>query len=266
MPDDSSNLSPDAEKRHFATTQWSVVLAAGDVGRRRTPEPHWRSFARTIGIRCMPTSVDRVNDVHEAQDLTQAFFSHLLEKRAIAKADRNRGRFRAFLLTALKNFLTNEWEKARAEKRGGGKTELSLDFDSGESRYQIEPSHALTAEKLFERRWVLTLLDQVLERSANRTESKPAKPQDFEQFKGAADRRGNGRRLRAGGGGPGDHAGGGQAGGVSDAQAVSAAFSPGSRPDRGRRSGSGRRNRPASGNPGQLAAKNLCYRNLATLY
>lgn len=101
--------------------------------------------------------------VEDAQDLTQGFFAHLLEHDALAKADPNRGRFRAFLLTALKNFIANERQKARAEKRGGGKAVLSLDFDAGESRCQIEPSHELTPEKLYERRWVLTLLDQVLD-------------------------------------------------------------------------------------------------------
>jgi RNA polymerase sigma factor (sigma-70 family) len=101
--------------------------------------------------------------VEDAQDLTQAFFVHLFEKDAIAKARPDRGRFRAFLLAALKNFLVNERQKAGAEKRGGGKAILSLDFDSGESRYQIEPVHELTPDKLFERRWVLTLLDQVLD-------------------------------------------------------------------------------------------------------
>ena len=106
----------------------------------------------------------RVPNAHDAQDLTQAFFSHLLEKRTIARADRTRGRFRAFLLTALKHFLRNEWERARAEKRGGGSPTLSLDFDSGESRYQIEPADDVTPETLYERRWVLTLLDLVLAR------------------------------------------------------------------------------------------------------
>ena len=122
--------------------------------------------------------------MREAQDLTQSFFAQFLEKHAIAKADQDRGRFRDFLLASLKNFLANERHKARAEKRGGTRAPFSLDFAAGESRYQIEPSHALTAEKLFERRWVLTLLDQVLERL--RLELTEAdKAEHFEQLKGA---------------------------------------------------------------------------------
>ncbi len=124
----------------------------------------------------------QIRDVHEAQDLTQAFFTHLLEKHAIARADRDRGRFRTFLLTALKNFLANEWQKAAAEKRGGGKSPLSFDFDSGESRYQIEPSHDLTPEKLFERRWVLTLLDRVLE-TLQAELAAAGKPDNFQHLK-----------------------------------------------------------------------------------
>lgn len=122
--------------------------------------------------------------VEDAQDLTQGFFAHLIEKDAIATANPERGRFRAFLLTALKNFLVNERHKARAEKRGGGKAALSLDFESGESRYSVEPSHELTPEKLFERRWVLTLLDQVLE--CLRTElAEAGKEPHFETLKAA---------------------------------------------------------------------------------
>lgn len=183
MSTDPSNIPPALEKRRFATTQWSVVLAAGDVGHHearialaRLCETYWYPLYAYVRR--------RVGNVHDAQDLTQAFFSHLLEKQAIARADRNRGRFRTFLVTALKNFLTNEWEKARAEKRGGGRAELSLDFDSGESRYQIEPSHEWTPQKLYERRWVLTLLDQVLE-SLRIELAEAGNAEHFDQFKGA---------------------------------------------------------------------------------
>jgi RNA polymerase sigma factor (sigma-70 family) len=183
MSADQSDIPPAVGKRHFATTQWSVVLAAGDMERHEARA----AIAQLCEIYWYPLYAyvrRRVDNVHESQDLTQAFFSHLLEKQAIARADRSRGRFRAFLVTALKNFLANEWKKAGAEKRGGGKAELSLDFDSGESRYQIEPSHELTPEKLYERRWVLTLLDQVLERL--RIELiEASKGEHFEHLKGA---------------------------------------------------------------------------------
>ncbi|MGI9457913.1 MAG: RNA polymerase sigma factor [Aeoliella sp.] len=155
------DLPADAGKRHFATTHWSVVLAAGDRNALAAQgalaalcEQYW--YPLYVYVR------RRVTNVEEAQDLTQAFFAHLIEKQVIARANRDRGRFRSFLLASLKNFLDNEWNKARAEKRGGGKPVLSLDFDSGESRYQIEPAHEMTPEKLYERRWVLTLIDQVL--------------------------------------------------------------------------------------------------------
>ena len=143
----------------FATTHWSLVVSAG------RPDDAQQALAELCQTYWYPLYAyvrRRVPNVHDAQDLTQAFFSHLLEKGTIARADRTRGRFRAFLLTALKHFLLNEWEKARAEKRGGGRPTLSLDFDSGESRYQIEPADEVTPETVYERRWVLTLLDLVL--------------------------------------------------------------------------------------------------------
>ena len=106
----------------------------------------------------------RVKDSSEAQDLTQEFFARLLEKDILASAAPDRGRFRSFLLTAMKNFLANDWRQARAQKRGGQRRELSLDFAAGDSRYSLEPGHDLTPERLYERKWVMTLLDRVLDR------------------------------------------------------------------------------------------------------
>ena len=147
----------------FATTHWSLVVSAG-----RPDDPAAQQalseLCQTYWYPLYAYVRRRVPNVQDAQDLTQAFFAHLLEKRTIARADRTRGRFRAFLLTSLKHFLLKEWEKARAEKRGGGSPTLSLDFDSGESRYQIEPADDVTPDTLYERRWVLTLLDLVLAR------------------------------------------------------------------------------------------------------
>lgn len=158
-----SMISNRPGQQRFATTRWSMVLAAGaqnDDGSHEALtelcESYWYPLYAYVRR--------RVSDVHEAQDLTQSFFTHLMEKDALAHVQPHRGRFRSFLLTALKHFLANEWRNGRTQKRGGGNTVLSLDFDSAESRFQAEPSHEVTPEKLFERRWVLTLLDQVLER------------------------------------------------------------------------------------------------------
>jgi RNA polymerase sigma-70 factor (ECF subfamily) len=107
----------------------------------------------------------------EAQDLTQEFFTRLLEKDVLASVDEGRGRFRSFLLAACKNFLSNERDRARAQKRGGGRHLLSLDFSTAEGRYRSEPAFAETPARLFERRWALTLLDQVLDRLRQENEA-----------------------------------------------------------------------------------------------
>ena len=99
---------------------------------------------------------------HDAQDLTQAFFERLLEKNFLAQVQRDKGRFRSFLLASLKHFLANEWDRERAWKRGGGRKLIALDDDSAESRYKLEPKDDLSADRIYERRWALTLLDKVL--------------------------------------------------------------------------------------------------------
>jgi RNA polymerase sigma-70 factor (ECF subfamily) len=109
----------------------------------------------------------RVSDINEAQDLTQAFFAELLEKNYVGSATPERGRFRAYLLTALKHFLSKQWDKARAQKRGGGRAPIPLDFKDADSRYHIEPCGGLTAEQLYDRQWALTLLGQIMERLEN---------------------------------------------------------------------------------------------------
>ena len=161
MSDDDEPIdrahAPDA----FVTTRWSVVLGAGQ---RLDPnaasalielcQRYWYPLYAYVRR--------RGNDADEARDLTQEFFVRLLEKNTLAVAAPERGRFRAFLLTALKNFLANEQERTKAQKRGGGRLPLSLDFDSGETRFKIEPAHHLTAERLFERQWTITLLDRVM--------------------------------------------------------------------------------------------------------
>ncbi|MCI0350467.1 MAG: hypothetical protein L0Z53_13660 [Acidobacteriales bacterium] len=99
------------------------------------------------------------HDVHTAQDLTQEFFRKLLEKNYLGIADRRRGKFRWFLLAAFKGFLANEWDRARAQKRGSGHKPIALDELTAEQRYRLEPSETSTADRIYERRWALTLLE-----------------------------------------------------------------------------------------------------------
>jgi len=106
----------------------------------------------------------RGHSPEDAQDSTQAFFARLLERNWVGQADRQKGRFRSFLLSAMNHFLADEWDKARAQKRGGGFAPLPLEFDVAETRYRHEPADNVTPEHSYERRWALTLLDTVLRR------------------------------------------------------------------------------------------------------
>jgi DNA-directed RNA polymerase specialized sigma24 family protein len=145
----------------FATTQWSIVVAAGH---RSLPDSQQalESLCRSYWYPLYVYVRRRVSDVQLAQDLTQGFFVALLEGDSLRAADRDRGRFRSFLLTSFKNFLANEWGKARAQKRGGGCKTVPLDLDSAEHRYSLEPVDELSPERLYDRQWALALLDEVL--------------------------------------------------------------------------------------------------------
>ena len=118
----------------------------------------------------------------DAEDLTQAFFAKFLAKNYLAGLDSNRGRFRAFLLASLKHFLANEWDRSRRQKRGGGATLLSLDYQGADSRYQIDPPDHLSPDKLYDRAWALTLLEKVITRLREETKAEGRAGQ-FEQLK-----------------------------------------------------------------------------------
>lgn len=152
---------PGRRDRRFMTTRWSMVLAAGE---RATPDAR-DALAQLCSAYWYPIYAYVRRQGHgadEAQDLTQSFFARLLEKHVVEDARRERGRFRSFLLGALKHFLANEWRREHAEKRGGNVTITSIDAGAAETRYVREPVHERTAEEIYERRWALTLLDNVL--------------------------------------------------------------------------------------------------------
>lgn len=119
---------------------------------------------------------------HDAQDLTQAFFARLLEKNYLADVDRAKGKFRSFLLASLKHFLANEWDKAKAQKRGGGKVFVPIDAQDAETKCGIDPADSQSADKIFEKRWALTLLEQVLDKLREEFVS-DGKENLFEQLK-----------------------------------------------------------------------------------
>jgi DNA-directed RNA polymerase specialized sigma24 family protein len=147
----------------FAATRWSMVLAAGDW---RADSAGRRAMGELAGQYWFPLYAFLRRQGHTpvaAEDLVQGFFTRLLEKDALGAVDRSKGKFRSFLLASLKNFLANEWDKQHAAKRGGGRL-LSLDALDAENRYVAEPIDQLTPDRVFERRWALAVLEQVLGR------------------------------------------------------------------------------------------------------
>ena len=154
-------MSSTAGDPQFHTTQWSmVVAAAGQQGEASKValadlcQAYWYplyAFLRRRG-----------SSTEDASDLTQGFFAVLLEKGYLSDADPERGRFRSFLRTAVARFAAKEHDRAAAQKRGGGQRLLSIDFGEGERRYQREPADDWTPERIFERRWAITLLDRTL--------------------------------------------------------------------------------------------------------
>ena len=147
---------------HFATTHWSLVLEArGDSPQSQAA---LEELCRRYWYPIYAFLRRRGSSPENASDLTQGFFATLLEKEYLDAADRERGRFRTFLLTAVSRFASKQHEKDHAQKRGGAKKLLSLDLVEGENRYQHEPADDWTPEKIFARRWALTVLDAALAR------------------------------------------------------------------------------------------------------
>lgn len=145
----------------FVTTHWSVVLAAGKAESPQASD----ALEKLCGTYWYPLYVyirRQGNSSEDAQDLVQDFFCRLLEKNYLAKADRERGKFRTFLLRSLKNFMINEWKAAGRLKRGGGLEFISIDASATESRYAAESAPDSDPEDEYEQRWAVTLIEQVL--------------------------------------------------------------------------------------------------------
>lgn len=155
-----SDLSPESCEPDdiFVTTQWTVVLAAGDHSTRQS-ERALEEICQTYWFPLYAYVRRRGHSKEDAEDLTQEFFRQLLQHRWIEDADRTKGRLRAFLITALKHFMANEWRKASARKRGGGQRLLSIDSGIAEGRYATVGNPRIDAETLFDRQWALTLLE-----------------------------------------------------------------------------------------------------------
>ena len=163
-----AGVSIAGKRSRFPTTRWTLLITVGggrspeaDAALATLCETYW--YPLYGFLRC------RGRNPEDAADLTQAFFLHLLEKRALGRADSARGRFRTFLLTSLTNFVANEHERKVALKRGGVMEHLSLDLEAAEGLLQREYSTDETPERIFDRRWAQTLLARVMERLREET-------------------------------------------------------------------------------------------------
>lgn len=174
--------SEEASSNQFATTHWSVVLAAGQAD-AATALSALEELCRTYWFPLYAYVRRAGYQPAEAQDLTQEFFLRVIEKQSLGQADSARGKFRSFLLTSLKNFLINEWQKARAAKRGGGQSLPPLEWQDAENLYLNEPSQELSPDRLFDKRWAVEIVERAQERL--REEYRAAnKLQLFEHLKG----------------------------------------------------------------------------------
>jgi RNA polymerase sigma-70 factor (ECF subfamily) len=147
----------------FATTHWTVVLVAGQ---RHTPQADGalEELCRTYWFPLYAYVRRRGHTKEDAEDLVQAFFARFLEKNYLAGLSAERGRFRAFLLASLKHFLINEWKKSQRLKRGGGEVNLSLDWETADTKFQVASTSEPSPDKAFDREWALALLAKVIER------------------------------------------------------------------------------------------------------
>jgi RNA polymerase sigma factor (sigma-70 family) len=168
---DPSGSPADSAKPHdyFATTHWTMVLHAGHSDTTRAQKA-LESLCQTYWYPLYAYVRRRGYSPEDAEDLTQGFFARLLELHSLADVQREKGKFRSFLLASLNHFLSDEWDRSRAQKRGHGLV-VSLETGAAETRFGREPADNSTPEKLFDRQWAMTLLEAVLKRLQGEYES-----------------------------------------------------------------------------------------------
>jgi DNA-directed RNA polymerase specialized sigma24 family protein len=154
---DAQNTNVAGER--FTTTHWSVVLAAGETA-NPTAEVALEKLCRNYWYPLYAFARRSGQSEENAKDLTQSFFARLLREKYVRQAQRERGRFRNFLLTYFKHFAADEWDRETALKRGGGCEILSFDAETAEKRYHLEPVDEVTPDKLFDRRWAFATLEE----------------------------------------------------------------------------------------------------------
>ena len=179
MSTDAGSTQPPGDV--FATTHWTVVLAAG---KRSTPQADQalEQLCRTYWFPLYAYVRRRGYAKEDAEDLTQAFFTRFLAKNYLAGLSAERGRFRAFLLASLKHFLINDWKKSQRQKRGGGAAPLPLDWQTADTKFQVAARNELGPDKAFDREWALALLAKVIERLQQECEA-DGKGKLFDQLK-----------------------------------------------------------------------------------
>jgi len=163
MKADSSAQASDTNlpRDVFLTTRWTVVLSAG---RKSSPQSD-HALGELCQIYWYPLYAyvrRRGHSREDAEDLTQSFFARFLERNYLEGLSAERGRFRAFLLAAIKHFLANEWDKSQRQKRGGGVQHLSLDWQRAEDKFALEPPDVTSPDRLYDREWALALLERVI--------------------------------------------------------------------------------------------------------
>jgi RNA polymerase sigma factor (sigma-70 family) len=161
----SEGLTRSQAQGLFVTTRWSVVLAARDNSCPDAAQA-LETLCRTYWYPVYAFIRSQGRQPEDAQDLTQEFFARLLAKDVLRVVQPEKGRFRTFLRMALKRFLANEWDRLRAQKRGGGNAHISLDTALAEQRFQSDPGGAQAPDRIYDRRWALALLDEAMARLA----------------------------------------------------------------------------------------------------